>query len=98
MGFHKGSFKITSKSKGFIEKTGWIDETGTYGFYSFRRPSGNTFLWVATDLSSGLRITTAKTRKECVEWIEKNLDLINYKKKQNEYRIAVERLNKYEAN
>ncbi len=94
MGFHKGSFKISSKSEGFIEKTGWIDETNTYGFYSFRRPSGTTMLWVVTDLASGLRVKTAKTRKECAAWVEDNADLIEFQKKKPEYKAAVERLNK----
>lgn len=80
MKFHKGKFYLSifpfkSEGRFQIDKIvfelveGWVDETNTIGFHKTIKGK-----WVATDIPSGIRITTGKTRKECAEFIETNQD------------------------
>lgn len=88
MSYHKKNFLIQGHTE-VREVTGWVDETNTYGFHKIEKTSGTLLYWVATDLKSGARITQGKTRKECVEWIENNKELIDKLREKEEYRQIV---------
>lgn len=88
MSFHKETFLIQEHT-GIKEISGWVDETNTYGFHKINKSSGTLLCWVATDLKSGARIARGKTRKECVEWIKNNKDLIDKLREKEEYKQAV---------
>ena len=84
MKFHKGAFKIQMNERLNYEikdVSGWIDETGDYGFHK----KGNH--WVATDIASGLLIVSAPTRKACAEWIDENQEKIIKVKEMRKYKI-----------
>lgn len=84
MKFHKGVFKIQMNERLNYEirdVSGWIDETGDYGFHK------NGKHWVATDIASGVLIVSAPTRKACVEWIDENQERIIKAKETWKYRI-----------
>lgn len=84
MKFHKGAFKIQMNERLDYEirdVSGWIDETGAYGFHK----NGNH--WVATDIASGVLIVSAPTRKACVEWIDENQERIVKAKDTWRYKI-----------
>lgn len=84
MKFHKGAFKIQMNERLDYEirdVSGWIDETGAYGFHK----NGNH--WVATDIASGTLIVSAPTRKACVEWIDENQERIIKDKEMWKYKI-----------
>lgn len=84
MKFHKGVFKIQMNERLNYEikdVSGWIDETGGYGFHK----NGNH--WVATDIASGLLIVSTPTRKACAEWIDENQERIIKAKKMWKYKI-----------
>ena len=84
MKFHKGAFKIQMNERLNYEirdVSGWIDETGVYGFHK----NGNH--WVATDIASGVLIVSAPTRKACVEWIDENQKRIAEAKDTWKYKI-----------
>lgn len=98
--FHKGSFDIQIITKienlkptefGLKKVEGWIDNTNTYGFYKKVTPKGKVLSWVATDLTSGTRIVSGKTRKECADWIENNISTISTQKNTSNYTTVVER-------
>lgn len=94
MRYHKGSFYILRIDDTVQLMTGWIDETNSYGFYQLKRKaktSGNQYAWkwIATDLRSGLRITEAKTRAKCSEWIEEHLADIEVQIRKPKYREYV---------
>lgn len=84
MKFHKGAFKIQMNERLNYEirdVSGWINETGTYGFHK----NGNH--WVATDIASGILIVSASTRKACVEWIDENQERIIKAKETWKYKV-----------
>lgn len=100
MNFHRGTFNIQIITAvenlkpvdfGLEEVEGWIDNTNTYGFYKKVTPKGKVLSWVATDLASGTRIISGKTRKECADWIENNISNIINKKNTSNYTTVVER-------
>ena len=89
MKFHKGTFLvqcIDTLDHGTEERTGWIDETNTYGFSKNQKDR-----WSATDMESGTLICTFDTRKACAEWIEKNADKIAERRTTDEYVAMVEK-------
>lgn len=76
MGFHKHTFPIRmiAAAPNAIEiVSGWVNEDYTIGFHKIR----NGKAWAATDVYSGTRIYTGKTRKECAEWIKQNQERID---------------------
>lgn len=84
MKFHKGAFKIQMNERldhEIRDVSGWIDETGAYGFHK----NGNH--WVATDIASGTLIVSALTRKACVKWIDENQERIIKAKGMWKYKI-----------
>lgn len=87
MTYHKGDFLITVPNGTSKKVSGWLNDKEDIGFYKLCRPSGTTIKWVATDTASGCRITTAATRKACMEWCELNIDLINYQRSKKQYQI-----------
>jgi hypothetical protein len=98
--FHKGTFNIQvitvvenlkPTEFGLREVEGWIDNTNTYGFHKKVTPKGKVLGWAATDLASGSRIVTRKTRKECADWIENNIGTISIQKDTSDYTTIVER-------
>lgn len=93
MSFHKGKFYIAKVDNSYELKTGWIDETNSYGFHKIQKKNTTTILkWVCTDLKSGLKICAAKTRKECCEWVLKNQEAIEMQRNKNEYNKYVDKL------
>lgn len=75
MGFHKHTFPIRmidAAEKPIEIVTGWANEDYTIGFHKVCTKRKSQTQWAATDLYSGTRIVTKKTRRECVEWIEQN--------------------------
>lgn len=60
---------------------GW--GTTRYEGVAFHRV--NSKYWGATDLYSGTRIHTAKTRKECLDWVLSHRDVIENKRKEPSY-------------
>lgn len=90
MSYHKGDFLIAVPNGTTKLVSGWINENEDIGFYKMCRPSGTVIKWIATDLASGLRITTAATRKACQEWCETNVDLIKHQRSKKQYQIYVD--------
>jgi len=88
MGFHKGLFVIQNNPQCTSQLahvvSGWIDERNQYGFHKRYNK------WVATDLVSGLLVTSQLTRRACVEWIESNADRIAAEKETQSYKLKVE--------
>lgn len=79
MGFRKHTFPIRLIDK--AEKpikivSGWVNDDYTIGFHKICTKRQGWTKWAATDLYSGTCITIQKTRRECVEWIENNKELI----------------------
>ena len=90
MKFTKGSFyiqQIPEAENKFELRSGWI--SGDYGFYK----SGK--IWSATDIASGMLIYRATTRRECVEFIENNVDKIEKAKTQEKYIAAINDMLKF---
>lgn len=86
MKFKKEKFAIqlNENIKDVAVVEGYIEETNTYGFYKHNK------VWKATDLLSGSLVCCCPTRKECVAWIEENLDRIAAIKETQKYKLKVE--------
>lgn len=54
-----------------------------FGFYKGKKN------WVATDLLSGCQVCQCKSRKECIEWIERNKEQIKIARRIREYDLKV---------
>lgn len=88
MNFRKGTFwvQMNEEYNYSVElREGWVDTTGTYGFYKLNNG------WVAIDIASGTSLYWAKTRKGCVELIEINSGLIAVIKCKEDYGKQVDR-------
>ena len=75
----------------FLEVEGYIDETNRFGFHHTETKKW----WVATDLASGMLITRAKTRKECVDFVENHLGKIVAAKGSEEFHTALRNMTAY---
>lgn len=106
MRFHKGSFYIQKydnytdskniyKFEGYVfEKvTGWIDETGEYGFHK-----SSPTVWKATDLKTGTAIVSYPTRKECAAFIEGKQEEIKFARTLASNVTARQRMNSFLLN
>ena len=98
MGFRKAEFFIARVNGEYKKVYGWTDESGTYGFHAIRRTakkSGNerTAYWIATDIATGLMITSAQTRQECMNWIVAHHKEISKQRKSKKYAEYVKKLN-----
>ena len=104
MRFHKGSFyiqKIRSRKESdytfegyaFEKVTGWINETGEYGFHKFSPTA-----WKATDLKTGAAIVSCPTRKECAAFVEGKQEEIEFARTLASNAAARQRMNTFLLN
>lgn len=103
MKFHKGSFFIQKNHNrkddyifegyAFEKVTGWIDETGEYGFHKF-----SPTIWTATDLKTGAAIVSYPTRKECAVFIEEKQEEIKFARTLASNVAARQRMNAFLLN
>ncbi len=105
--FHKGSFLIRivpKNEKNFVTVTGWISDDGRYGYYKgvvgkdkiYSEKSNAT--WTATDIATGYKLCSFKTRKECAEWVEISEAKIEKKRNEKGYNELVKDLNDFKFN
>lgn len=78
----------------FHERLGWVDISNTFGFYL----NPKTKKWVATDLTTGSWICKEKTRRECAEWIEANMEAIEKARRLPVNIAAAERMKERDLN
>lgn len=80
MAFHKEKFYIAlfkPEEEPIVDNInfrlveGWVDDEGNLGYYKPKRDK-----WFLTDLSSGVKLYSGKTRKECFEFSQANQDKI----------------------
>lgn len=100
MKFIKGTFFIqngkyrTGEPYRFVRVEGWISTDYVYGFFKPINPMTQKVknVWRATDLISGMYVWEAKTRRECVEFIESHPDEIAHAKTEQEFYDARARM------
>lgn len=78
----------------FLEVEGYVDEKGRFGFHHTETKKW----WVAADLSSGMLIFRAKTRKECTEFVEQHQGKIVAAKGSELYHMALRNIVAYKKN
>ena len=96
MGFHRYDVPILGHDGKVTTVKGWIDETKQFGFYPMKRKTKNNtwtdWKYIASDIASGARIIECKTRKECVAWVEDNIEKIEKVRKTITYKKCVEKV------
>lgn len=83
---------ISQAPQQFVERTGYISECGRYGFHK------DGARWIATDISSGMRICKKLTRKACAEFCETYKGKIVAAKGSAQYHEAVRNMVNYKNN
>lgn len=94
--FKKASYYIKTKD-GFKEVNGYITKVGTINVGVEKKDSG---WWYATELKTGLGcyLNGCKTRKEAVNEVEKNMDIIKRVMKTDKYKEAKKELKEFIMN